>query len=919
MLALGDEMTLQLPTMTPQDFVARWRDAGFGERQGAQSFFNDLCGLVGHATPAGYGDPEAFTFEKNVPGGFADAYFEEHFGWEFKGQDTQLDGAFNQLLRYQVHLKTPPLLIVSSFETVRIQTNFPGMETARYDVGIGELEQPERLGLMRDVFFAPHRFRERLRPVDVVTRETAAVFQSIVVDMEAHNEDPERLARYLNQLVFCLYSEDAGLLPDGLFARIVRQNFREPARFDGAVRSLFAQMATGGFSGADEIPHFNGDLFKSIDNGPVDTVELSTAALQRLGEACERNWRDIEPSIFGTLFERALDASKRAQTGAHYTGADDIELVVKPVVMTPLRREWEEARQEVNDLLDEEDADAARARLDAFRERLASVKVLDPACGSGNFLYIALRLLLDLEREVIDFAAVKGWHGLTPTVQPNQMLGLEINHYAAELARTALWIGYIQWHQANGFQYTQRPILIPLDTIRQTDAILDLSDPEHPAEPEWPAAEFIVGNPPFLGHVPFRETLGDDYVGMVYGLYGTRIPNFSDLCCYWFEKARCQIETGATKRAGLLATQTIRSQSSRPVLARIKKTGDIFAAISDSDWVLEGAAVHISIICFDDGTETERSLDASSVSSINSDLTAGTDLTRAQRLAANRGLAFQGVSKVGGFDISESVALAMMPQRNPHGRPNADVIRPWIAGVDITQRQRNMWVIDFGTDTTEYDAALYEAPFEYLASNVKPQRMRNNRRRYTELWWLHAEARPGMRKAIAPLARYIGTPKVAKHRFFVWLTQDMLPSNLVIAIASDDDYVFGVLQSCIHTTWALAIGSQLEDRPTYTPTTCFETFPFPRPTEEQREAIGAAAAELNSLREGWLNPAGISAAELRKRTLTNLYNQRPTWLENIHGRLDAAVADAYGWPADAEILERLLALNLERAEAETNS
>ena len=414
-------MTPQLPTITPQEFAGRWRDAGFGERQGAQSFFNDLCGLVGHATPAGYGDPEAFTFEKWVPGGFADAYFEEHFGWEFKGQDAQLDGAFNQLLRYQVHLKTPPLLIVSSFETIRIQTNFQGMETARYDVGIGEFERPERLELLRDVFFAPHRFRERLRPVDVVTRETAAVFQSIVVDMEAHNEDPERLARYLNQLVFCLYSEDAGLLPEGLFARIVRQNFREPARFDGAVRSLFAQMATGGFSGADEIPHFNGDLFKSIDQGPVDTVELSTAALQRLGEACERNWRDIEPSIFGTLFERALDASKRAQTGAHYTGADDIELVVEPVVMTPLRREWEEVRAAIDKMLEgEPDCHAAlamtkgeqderaRARLDAFRERLASVRVLDPACGSGNFLYIALRLLLDLEREVIDFAAVQG-------------------------------------------------------------------------------------------------------------------------------------------------------------------------------------------------------------------------------------------------------------------------------------------------------------------------------------------------------------------------------------------------------------------------------------------------------------------------------------------------------------------------------
>ena len=634
MLAPGDEMTLQLPTMTPQEFVARWRDAGFGERQGAQSFFNDLCGLVGHATPAGYGDPEAFTFEKWVPGGFADAYYEEHFGWEFKGRDAQLDGAFNQLLRYQVHLKTPPLLIVSSFETIRIQTNFPGMETARYDLGIGQLEQPEGLGLVRDVFFAPHRFRERLRSVDAVTRETASLFQSIVVDMEARNEDPERLARYLNQLVFCLYSEDAGLLPEGLFTRIVAQHYRDPATFDDAIRSLFTLMSTGGHAGADQIPHFNGDLFNV-----VDTVELSRVALQRLGEACERNWRDIEPSIFGTLFERALDASKRAQTGAHYTGADDIELVVEPVVMTPLRREWEETRAAIDKLLDAEQnahtvvatapspgfdpltalATALRTRareeLEAFRHRLASVRVLDPACGSGNFLYIALRLLLDLEREVIDFAAVRGWHGLMPTVQPDQMLGLEINHYAAELARTALWIGYIQWHQANGFAYTQRPILTPLDTIRQTDAILDLTDPEHPAEPEWPAAEFIMGNPPFLGSQLIRGNLPESHTDSLFHLYGARIPNYSDYCCYWFEKARQMIEDGSAQRVGLLATQGIRGGANRRVLERIKETGDIFAAHSDRPWMLDGAIVHVSIVCFDDGTEAGKELGCVDISS----------------------------------------------------------------------------------------------------------------------------------------------------------------------------------------------------------------------------------------------------------------------------------------------------------------
>ena len=933
-------MTPQLPTMTPQEFAGRWHDAGFGERQGAQSFFNDLCGLVGHATPAAYSDPEAFTFEKWVPGGFADAYFEEHFGWEFKGQDAQLDSAFDQLLRYQVHLKTPPLLIVSSFETIRIQTNFPGMETARYDVGIAELEQPDRLGLVRDAFFAPQRYRERLRSVDAVTRETASLFQSIVVDMEAQNEDHERLARYLNQLVFCLYSEDAGLLPEGLFARIVRHNFREPARFNGAIRSLFMQMATGGFSGADEIPHFNGDLFNV-----VDTVELSTVALQRLGEACERNWRDIEPSIFGTLFERALDASKRAQTGAHYTGADDIELVVEPVVITPLRREWEETRAAIDKLLDaEQDSNAvltttqttefdplnapatalrttARERLDTFRQRLASVRVLDPACGSGNFLYIALRSLLDLEREVIDFAAVQGWHGLTPTVQPDQMLGLEINHYAAELARTALWIGYIQWHQANGFAYTKRPILTPLDTIRQTDAILDLTDPQHPADAEWPPAEFIVGNPPFLGGKLLRTGLSDVYVDALFKQYDGRVPAEADLVCYWFDKAERAIATGKTNRAGLLATQGIRGGANRRVLQRIKETGDIFMAWSDHPWVLEGAAVHISIIGFDDGSEGERELDGQPAPAINASLRVGIDLTAARRLGENLSTAFMGDTKGGPFDIPDELARQILNSTNPHGKGNGDVVRRWVNGRDITDRSRGMWIIDFG-DMSPEQAALYEAPFEYVRTNVRPTRANNRRALYANNWWWHMEPRPGMRRALDGLKRYIATPTTAKYRLFVWLPAEILADHALIAIASDDDYTFGVLHSRFHEVWGLAMGTQLETRPRYTPTTCFETFPFPRPTGEQREAIGAAAGELNSLREGWLNPPGISVAELRKRTLTNLYNQRPTWLDNAHAKLDAAVADAYGWPADltdTEILERLLALNLERAKAEATT
>ena len=211
-------------------------------------------------------------------------------------------------------------------------------------------------------------------------------------------------------------------------------------------------------------------------------------------------------------------------------------LVVEPVVMDPLRREWEAVKREVDNLIVEDRADAARVRLAAYQQRLFEVEVLDPACGSGNFLYLALRSLLDLEKEVIDFGAAHGWGDLTPTVRPDQMLGLEINPYAVQLARTALWIGYVQWHHSNGFPYAQRPILTPLVTIQQADAILDLSDPENPREPEWPEAEFIIGNPPFLGSQLIRSHLGDDYVGPLFKIFGDRIPNYNDYCCYWFER-----------------------------------------------------------------------------------------------------------------------------------------------------------------------------------------------------------------------------------------------------------------------------------------------------------------------------------------------------------------------------------------------
>ncbi len=893
--------------MTPEQFVSKWRDTLFRERQGSQPFFEDLCAVAGHPSPSEYGDPDTFTFEMPVSGGRrADAYFAGHFVWEFKSVDRQLDEGMRQAITYAADLRNPPLLIASSFNTIRIRTNFRDKELVVYEIPIRDLGEQENLDLLKLVFFNPDQL-EPQRTVHEVTSDTSRLFYKIVADMEQRNVDLERLARYLNQIVFCLFAEDTGLLRDELFTNAVMRLHNHPRDFDEAVRELFDRMSSGGRYAYFFVDHFNGDLFDG-----ADTVELSKDALLYLVEAAKQSWASIEPSIFGTLFERALDASKRSQLGAHYTNPSDIELVVEPVVIAPLRREWEAAESEVNALLAAGKEDAARRRLEAFQERLASVTVLDPACGSGNFLYIALRSLLDLEKRAIDLGAAQGWYDLYPTVRPNQMLGLEINPYAAELARTALWIGYIQWHDANGIRYRQNPILTSMDTIRQADAILADSDTENPRETEWPAAEFIIGNPPFLGHFPFREQLGDEYVNAVYTLYGGRIPNSSDYCCYWFEKARAHIAEGKSRRAGLLATQAIRFQSNRPVLTRIKETGDIFAAISDQNWMLDGAAVHTSIVCFDDGSETVRTLDHTPTGNINADLTSGADVTQAKRLTENANISFMGITQIGPFDITRELAQQMLTQPNPHGKPNSDVVKRWIIGRDINQRFRDMWIIDFGLDMSEADAALYEAPFEYLRVNVKPRRDNHRDPRIKSNWWRLGVPRGAMRRALNGLPRYIGTSMVSRHRVFSYIDGGVLSENTIIVFARDDDYFFGVLHSRIHEVWARAMGTQLREAESgirYTPTTCFETFPFPEPDDAQREAVAEAAKKLNERRDNVLKGDA-------KETLTNLYNKRPAWLANAHADIDAAVAAAYGWPAnlpDAEILERVLALNLQRS------
>jgi hypothetical protein len=333
------------------------------------------------------------------------------------------------------------------------------------------------------------------------------------------------------------------------------------------------------------------------------------------------------------------------------------------------------------------------------------------------------------------------------------------------------------------------------------------------------------------------------------------------------------------------------------------------------------------MVGFDNGTESSRTLDGLPATAINADLTRAVDLTTAVRLAENRGLAFMGDTKGGAFDAPGNVAARMLAAPlNPNGRSNSDVLRPWVNGLDVTRRPRGMWIIDFGVDMAEHQAALYELPYEHVRRDVLPDRVHNNRQAYRDRWWLHMEPRPAMRRALAPLSRYIGTPTVAKHRIFVWFEHPTLPDHQVIVTARQDDYFFGVLHSKVRELWALRLGTWLGvgNDPRYTPTTTFETFPFPWPPgcepadDAGIEAVAAAGGELVKLRDAWLNPPGASAADLTGRTLTKLYNQRPTWPSVAHDRLDCAVLEAYGWShdlTDDQILECLLALNLARPAA----
>jgi hypothetical protein len=625
--------------MSPAEFAAKWKGSTLTERSASQSHFSDLCRMLGWRSPTD-DDPtgERFVFEKGAAktgggDGFADVWRKDCFAWEYKGRRKDLVAAYEQLLQYREALDNPPLLIVCDMERFEIHTNFTGTAKQVHRFTLDDLaaDPKEPLRLLRAAFAHP----EELKPTvtrQELTEEAAESFADLAIALRGRGHDPQRVAHFLDRLLFCLFAEDAGLLPRGLIERLAGATRGHPADFSQGLADLFARMSTkgGGMFGAERVEWFNGSLFDGTDTLPLEEAEVRTIlTVARL------DWAEIEPAIFGTLFERGLDPDRRSQLGAHYTDRASIVRLVDPVLLAPLRREYATMQERVQVLLGQgygpggwkraanPDNDPVRVWA-AFLDRLRSVTVLDPACGSGNFLYVALQSLKDLEREAIT------WGSLTmrfvaqyPQVGPHQLHGIEVNPYAAELARVTIWIGEIQWMLRHGYAYLRDPVLRTLDNIETRDALIDWTDPEHPVEAAWPDAEVIIGNPPFLGNRLLRRNLGHEYVAVLFRLFGRRLPNASDFVAYWHEKARAMVEAGRAKRVGLLATQGIRGRENRTVIERIKASGDIFLAWSDEPWVLDGANVHISFLGFDDGSEQERVLDGRSVVSINSNLTTG--------------------------------------------------------------------------------------------------------------------------------------------------------------------------------------------------------------------------------------------------------------------------------------------------------
>lgn len=1029
-------------------FIERWVASGANERANYTLFLTELCDLLGVSRP----DPSApddrdnaYVFERSVPlvheggrttSGRIDLYKRGSFVLEAKqgatgaeesplfgvpvapqrrghglrgtrAWDDAMQRAKNQAERYARSLpadegRPPFVIVVDVGHSIALYSEFtrtggayiPFPDQNSYRIPLEDLAKPEVRELLKAVWTDPSSLDPSIRS-GRVTREIADKLARLAKSLEADGHDPDTVSSFLMRAIFTMFAEDVGLLPPRAFKDLLESLRGHADHFADHVQALWEVMNTGGYSRDLRVTvlHFNGGLFANPTALPVSEEQL-----ELLIAASNADWRDVEPAIFGTLLERALDPRERHKLGAHYTPRAYVERLVRPTLIDPLREEWQGVQAAASQLMLKGRAKDAAKAVEEFHKRLTSIRVLDPAAGSGNFLYVSLELMKRLEGEVLE-----ALHALTgqdqtrlelagATVSPDQFLGIEINPRAANLTNLVLWLGYLQWHfRTHGNVLPPQPVLHETNSIECRDALIEFDKveplldlrgqpvtrwdgrttkphaitgyevPDEAAQvadvryinarpAKWPAAEFIVSNPPFVGSKYMRAVLGHGYTEAVRDVYD--VPESADFVMFWWEHAAKLVRDGAVRRFGFITTNSIRQAFNRRVLEKhLIKEGrlSLVYAVPDHPWVdaSDGAAVRISMTVVEAGdaegtlvnvaAERKSGGDSFEVTlveragRISPDLNVGTDVAGAVRLRSNRNLSNRGVQLFGaGFIVTPEEArdlgLGRVPGLERH-------IRPYLHGRDITQTPRGVMVIDlFGLSVDEV-REQYPAVYQHVANHVKPERDHNNRKSYRDNWWLFGEPRRVLREQLAGLNRFIVTPVTAKHRVFTFLDETTLPDDALIAFATTDAYGLGVLSSRVHVTWALATGGTLEDRPRYNPTRCFETFPFPEPSDQQRARIRDLAEQLDAHRKERL-------AEHDDLTITKLYNvleKRRSGeeltsaelgiytnglvgvLRELHDDLDAAVLEAYGWDADLtdeQILEALVALNRERAREE---
>ncbi|MFA5591499.1 MAG: DNA methyltransferase, partial [Lysobacteraceae bacterium] len=1062
-----------------EEFIARWQGVAASELSTSQSFLIDLCRLLGvdvpHPTPEqdymferpitfrhGDGSTSAGRIDLYRRGAFVLESKKLRLGAHTKGFDDALLRARSQAEAYARALpaeegRPPFVVVVDVGQRIELYSEFsrsggtyvPFPDPRSHRIALAELRRPELRERLRRVWTDPLGLdpsRESAR----VTREIADRLAKLAKSLEQADHAPELVAQFLMRCLFTMFAEDVKLLPAHSFRDLLARHAEQPDVAMRMLAQLWRDMDEGGFSAvlAGDVLRFNGKLFKQPETLPLDAAQIAL-----LLDAARADWQHVEPAIFGTLLERALSSKDRHKLGAHYTPRAYVERLVLPTVIEPLRREWSDAQAAAGTLADEGKADAAIAELKRFHHRLCTVRVLDPACGSGNFLYVTLEHLKRLEGEVLNALDELGYRqtGLAldgeradamagETVDPHNLLGIELNPRAAAIAEVVLWIGYLQWHfRTRGDVHPPQPVIRDFRNIENRDAVLAHDGVEYvtdergvpvtrwdgetmkvspvtgekvpdeaarkpvekylnPRKAAWPEADFIVGNPPFIGNKRMRTALGDGYVEALRGAW-PEVPESADFVMFWWHHAAQLTRRGAAERFGFITTNSIRQSFNRrviePHLSDKKQPLSLVYAIPDHPWVdtADGAAVRITMTVGASGVYPGNLLQVVSEEAgragemvvkfrrstdwIDPAIRLGPSLIGTRPLQANRALCWQGVKLVGdGF-------LVPVADQQRIQTAGSTVIRGYMSGRDLVQKNRALAVIDFAGLDVEQARSANPAAFQQVLDTVKPMRDQNREESRRTKWWLFGRSNENMRTALHGLERFIVTPEVAKHRPFA-LVSNLLPDASLYAIAVDDPLILGVLNSPVHSIWAGFAGGTLEDRPRYHSGTCFERFPFPdfHAADKFGGPIGVAPVNSDGSADETQTSGDTPSDRIRnlaeqldahrKRqqaahpglTLTGMYNvldklrsgealtakERTlheqglvSVLRQLHDELDEAVLHAYGWgdllpllrvahgndaplegqsredakrAFDEAVLERLVALNAERAAEE---